>query len=231
MDFADVYNFMLNTPCEYSNNFELFFKNVRVVKFCIDAGSHTVKNFCYNSNIIYDPDLVKKFNHYFLCQIGGSLGVLENLAPSRYYTHLCGYSITKQLVVQLALNNQPFQSYSTQISDALVNGTWQAQFLQNSRIYVGCKQNSLMDFAVSPNFFKGFYTHIDNLLKANPQNALLKEQLLAAQNLHDLMTTLSKLQTKNNLEHAQIITKISDHAAESWQGPLPILQQELTKLF
>lgn len=93
----------------------------------------------------------------------------------------------------------------------------QAQYFQNMKAYLICKQDAYTALQVSAGFWDGFYSHIETLLQTHPQNNLLHQQLKAAKNINILMETLSNFNMHKSHNHTALGIKFNETSIEAAQ--------------
>jgi len=218
VQFVNEYEQIISIVHDYKNNFELFFKQATVLKFSVNAKTLDVSHIYCNSLLI-DAALNKKLEHFFLCKINTALVDLmqQSSNSNRLYSLLVGYSLTKQPASDLLWLGAPLSVQNTYLSDTCVNGMLQAQYFQNMKAYLICKQDAYTVLQVSAGFWDGFYSHIETLLQTHPQNNLLHQQLKAAKNINTLMKTLSNFNMHKSHNHAALGIKFNETSIEATQ--------------
>lgn len=225
LQYALIYDTIMSTTHDYSNNFELFFKNTKLIKFCLNAKMQETHNI-YCDNLIYDPNIRKKLTHYFLCRIDSVLDHLcqPNFTPTQLYSLISGYSVTSNSITSLANLSGKIQDTNNYLSDHLVRGMYGAQFIQNMKTYIICTPGLFNVYTIDDKFIEGFCKYIESLISNNPNNSVLQHQLLAAHDIHELLTAININNGIRYHEHASIAIKITESNIESIQFPKKDLQ-------
>lgn len=215
-----MYDTIISTTYDYSNNFELFFKNTKLIKFCLNAKMQETHN-VYCDSLVYDPNIRKKLTHYFLCRIDSVMDHLwqPNFTPNQLYSLISGYSVTSSCTTSLANLSGKIQDTNSYLSDYLVRGIYGAQFIQNMKTHIICTPGLFNVYTIDDKFIEGFCKHIESLISNSPNNYALQHQLLAARDIHELLSAINANNSIRYHEHASIAIKITESSVESIQFP------------
>jgi hypothetical protein len=153
-----------------------------------------------------------------------------NFTPTQLYSLISGYSVTSSCTTSLANLSGKIQDTNSYLSDYLVRGIYGAQFIQNMKTHIICTPGLFNVYTIDDKFIEGFCKRIESLISNSPNNYVLQHQLLAARDIHELLSAINANNSIRYHEHASIAIKITESSIESIQFPkkdLPFYLQGL----